>query len=218
MIRNVIFDLDGTLLDTREGILESVRYTVKELGFYELQKEDLLKFVGPPIQQSLMSFFECNQETAQKGANIFREYYKTRALLKAKPYKGIYELCERLKKSGIEMAVATYKREDYALTLLRHFGFEKYCNSMHGADNNNILRKEDIVRMCQNELGARKEDSVLIGDTEHDAIGAIKAETPFLAVTYGFGFKNEEDVNFYPHIGVASTPLEIASIILKGEK
>ncbi len=218
MIRSVIFDLDGTLLDTQEGILESVRYTVKELGFYELQQEALLKFVGPPIQQSLMSFFGCDQETAQKGANIFREYYKTMALLKAKPYNGIYELCERLKRSNIKMSVATYKREDYALTLLRHFGFDKYCNPMHGADNNNVLRKEDIVRMCQDELGISKEESVLVGDTEHDAVGAIKAQTPFLAVTYGFGFKNAEDVNSYPHIGVASTPLEIANILLKDEE
>lgn len=216
MIKNVIFDLDGTLLDTREGIIESVKFAAKELGYEELPRETLLKFVGPPIQQSLMMFYGCDMETAQRGANIFRDYYKTTALLKAEPYEGIFDLCEKLKANGVRMAVATYKREDYALTLLRHFGFHKYCNPMHGADNNNVLKKADIVRICQEEMGATKENSVLIGDTEHDAKGAEQAETPFIAVTYGFGYKSSDDVKDYPSIGVARTPLEIADIILEG--
>lgn len=214
MIKNVIFDLDGTLLDTREGIIESVKHTASELGYKELPYWTLLKFVGPPIQQSLMTFYGCDLETAQKGANLFRDYYKTEALLKAKPYDGIYELCERLKSNGFKMSVATYKREDYALTLLKHFEFDKYCYPMHGADNNNVLKKEDIVRMCQEEMDARAEECVLIGDTNHDARGAVQAGTPFIAVTYGFGFKDAEDVGNYPYIGVARSPLEIADILL----
>ena len=88
---------------------------------------------------------------------------------------------------------------------------------MHGADNNNVLKKEDIISMCQEEMGATKENSVLIGDTDNDAKGAVKADTPFIAVTYGFGFKTEEDVAKYPYIGVANTPMEIAKIILDGK-
>jgi len=174
-----------------------------------------LSFVGPPIQNSFIKHYGCDQETAQKAANIFRDYYKNTALLLAEPYEGIYDLCRVLREHGVKMSVATYKREDYALTLLRHFDFHKYCDPMHGADNNNVLKKEDIVRMCQEEMGATKEDSVLIGDTDNDAKGAVKANTPFIAVTYGFGFKNEEDVADYPHVGVANTPLDIAKIILK---
>lgn len=214
MIKNVIFDLDGTLLNTQEGIIESVKFAASELGFDELPHETLLKFVGPPIQQSLMTFYGCDKEVAQRGANIFREYYKTTSLLQAKPYEGIYELCKKLKFYGFKMAVATYKREDYALTLLKHFNFDKYCDPMHGADNDNILKKEDIVRMCQTEMGAPKEDCVLIGDTVHDAKGAFEAATPFIAVTYGFGFKHADDVEGFPCIGVARTPLEIADILL----
>ncbi len=214
MIRNVIFDLDGTLLDTREGIIESVKHAGKELGYSELPYETLLKFVGPPIQQSFMEHYGCDKETAQKAADLFRDYYKTVALLKAEPYEGIYELCEKLKANGIRMSVATYKREDYAVMLLKHFGFDKYCDPIHGSDNSNVLKKEDIVRMCREEMGSEKEDSVLVGDTEHDARGALQAGTPFIAVTYGFGFKTSKDVNGYPFIGVAGNPLEIADIIL----
>jgi len=215
MIKNVIFDLDGTLLDTREGVIESAKYAAKQMGYAELPYETMLSFVGPPIQNSFIKHYGCDQETAQKAANIFRDYYKNTALLLAEPYEGIYDLCRVLREHGVKMSVATYKREDYALTLLRHFDFHKYCDPMHGADNNNVLKKEDIVRMCQEEMGATKEDSVLIGDTDNDAKGAVKANTPFIAVTYGFGFKNEEDVADYPHVGVANTPLDIAKIILK---
>ncbi len=214
MIKNVIFDLDGTLLDTREGIIESVKYALQKLGYEEPSHEDLLKFVGPPIQQSLVTFFGCDKETAQQGADIFRDYYKAKALLKAEPYEGIYDLCEKLKANGIRMSVATYKREDYALELLRHFDFDRYCNPMHGADNDNVLKKADIVRMCREEMGASREECVLVGDTDHDARGADQAGIPFVAVTYGFGYKCADDVRDYPCIGVAKTPLEIAGILL----
>lgn len=215
MIKNVIFDLDGTLLDTREGIIRSVVYAAGQMGYDSRPYETLLSFVGPPIQNSFMTHYHCDPETAQKAADIFRAYYKDEALLFARPYDGIYDLCRLLQEKGIRMAVATYKREDYALTLLRHFGFDQYCDPMLGADNNNQLKKEDIVRLCQEKMGADSENSVLVGDTVHDAQGAVKARTPFLAVTYGFGFKAEEDVMSYPHIGIAKTPMEIADIVLK---
>lgn len=215
MIKNVIFDLDGTLLDTSEGIVESAKYAIQQMGYEELDHETMLTFVGPPIQKSFRIHYGCTEAEAQKAANIFREYYKNEALLLAKPYHGIYDLCELLQSKGIRMAVATYKREDYALTLLQHFGFDRYCDPIHGADNNNVLKKEDIVRMCLLEMGAAKNDSILVGDTDNDAAGAVKAETSFVAVTYGFGFQSEKDVSMYPHIGVAGTPGEVAEVILR---
>ena len=213
-IRNVIFDLDGTLLDTSEGIIESIQFAVHELGYEQLSYDELCTFVGPPIQQSFMNHYGCDKETAQKAADIFREYYMTTALLKAKPYDGIYELCERLKKKDIRMAVATYKREDYAVQLLCHFHFNEYCDPMHGGDNLDQLRKEDIIKRCQSEMNASPENSVMVGDTVGDALGAVKANTPFIAVTYGFGFKIPEEINAYPNIGTAGNPLEIADLIL----
>ena len=217
MIKNVIFDLDGTLLDTTEGILESVKFTVKELGFPELPHKEILNFIGPPIQISFKKYYECNEEKAQAAANLFRNYYKDVSLLKAKPYEGVYELCEYLKENQIKMAVATYKREDYALSLLKHFHFDKYCCSMHAADNNNFLKKEDIVQLCIKEMGGSTADSVMIGDTIHDAMGAVQAGIPFIAVTYGFGFNTEKDVERYPHIGIANKLFDIGRIVINSE-
>lgn len=213
MIKNVIFDLDGTLLDTSEGIVESVKYAAAVLGYAELPQNELLEFVGPPVQKSFMNHYGCGLEEAQRAADVFRNYYKEKALLKAVPYDGIFELCDLLKKNGTQMAVATYKREDYALKLLRHYGFDKYCVSMHGADNNNVLKKEDIVKQCCLDIGASKSNSVLVGDTVNDAVGAENASIRFIAVTYGFGFKSKEDANRYPNIGIANTPLEVAEIL-----
>ena len=214
MIKNVIFDLDGTLLDTSEGVIESAKYAAKQMGYKELDYQTMLTFVGPPIQNSFKKHYGCSDEEAQRAANIFRDYYKNEALLLAKPYDGIYDLCELLKLKGIRMAVATYKREDYALTLLKHFGFDKYCDPMHGADNNNVLKKEDIVRMCQCEMGTSNDDCVLVGDTDNDAIGAKKADIKFIAVTYGFGFKNEKDLKDYSYIGLADNPIGVLNFVV----
>lgn len=212
MIKNVIFDLDGTLLDTRGGIIESVKHAATVLGYRELSYSELLTFVGPPIQQSFMEHYRCDRENAQKAADLFREYYKSVALIKAAPYEGIYKLCEDFKKHGVRMAVATYKREDYALTLLRHFQFDKYCDPMHGADGENKLKKKDIVKLCMDEMDAALDNTVLIGDTEHDEIGAKEVGIGFLAVTYGFGFRKAEEVD--ECIGVAETPMQISEILL----
>lgn len=212
-IENVIFDLDGTLLDTTEGVLESAVFAAKALGYEELSHDTMLKFIGPPIQNSFMEFYGCDEETAQKAANIFRSYYKNKALLKAVPYNGIYDLCEKLKNQEKRIAVATYKREDYALTILKHFGFDRFCISMHGADNNNNMSKADIIDLCIKELGGNRDRTVLIGDTDHDAIGAQVADVHFIAVTYGFGYKNRFEVK-YPNIGVASIPIEVLQYIV----
>lgn len=214
MIRNVIFDLDGTLLDTTEGVLESVKFTAKELGYPELPYEELRTFIGPPVQLSFIKHYGCDEKKAQRAADLFRSYYKGTSLFKAKPYDGIFALCEAFKSNNIRMAVATYKREDYALALLCHFGFDRYCDSMHGADNFNELKKEDIVELCRKELGALKGECVFVGDTMQDAAGASKAGITFLAVTYGFGFRTEKDVQEYPHIGIAGSPAEIADLVL----
>lgn len=204
MIKAVLFDLDGTLLDTSEGIMDSVRYTIDTLGYSPLPSESLLKFVGPPIQNSLMTQIGLSSEEAQKGATIFRDYYKSKALFKAKVYSGIIDILEYLNKNDILIGVATYKREDYAIDLLKFFKIAEYCNVIHGADNYNQLTKADIVELCVSELGVAKEEMVLIGDTEHDAKGAKGAGIKFIAVTWGFGYKQGDSIN-YSHIGIVNS-------------
>lgn len=212
MIQAVLFDLDGTLLDTSEGIIESVRFTIEELGYPSLIENTILRFVGPPIQNSLIKFLRLSPKEAQHGADIFRDYYKSKALFKATLYPGIYDLLNSLKIKGVKIGVATYKREDYALSLLEHFKIADLCDVIHGADNNNKLTKANIIELCLNELNVDKANIVLVGDTEHDAKGAKEAGIKFIAVGWGFGYKLITDVSEYPFIKFANSPGEILSI------
>ena len=146
-----VFDVDGTLLDTKEGVLESVQYTIEKFGLQRLSVEQLETFIGPPIQNSFARYYKLPEIEIQKLANTFRERYKMVDLLKAKPYDGIYQVFEMLKKKDIELAVATYKRQDYAIKILRHFGFDKYTDVLYGADNENKLKKKDIIQQYISE-------------------------------------------------------------------
>lgn len=213
MKKVILFDLDGTLLDTTEGVLESAAHAARQLGFPALSRDTLLKFVGPPIQDSFKVHYGLDEELAQKAAALFRSYYKEKALLKAAPYPGLIETLAQLQQMGCVLGVATYKREDYALTILDHFGIAPFCRTMHGADNFNKLSKADIVSLCLNELGALRKDSVLVGDTAHDAKGAALAGIDFIGVTFGFGFKTKEDVDTFANIGCAGTIQQIVEYV-----
>jgi len=98
-------------------------------------------------------------------------------------------LLKPLKQKGFLIGVATYKREDYALDILKHFGILEYCDVVHGADNENKLRKSDIVHLCISEMSVDNDKVVLAGDTYYDLEGSEEANIHFIAVTYGFGFR-----------------------------
>jgi len=211
-IKAVLFDLDGTLLDTSEGIRESVKHTIHALGYDELSDDTILKFVGPPIQNSLKTYLGLNEAEAQTGANIFRDYYKNHALFKASLYPGIMNLLSALRENHIRIGVATYKREDYAIDILRHFGIADFCTTMHGADNENKLSKADIIKLCAKELGCVKDAIVYVGDTDNDEIGASNAGLRFMPVTWGFGFKNTAE-NKHKYTYIINKPDEMKKFV-----
>jgi phosphoglycolate phosphatase len=103
------------------------------------------------------------------------------------------------------LAVATLKREDYAIDILKHFGLAGFYNIICGSDHESKMSKADVLLKCIGLLKAERSDCVLIGDTVHDAIGAQQAEIDFLAVTFGFGFKDPSDVAAYPTVGVCDS-------------
>ena len=132
--RGVIFDLDGTLLDTSEGVFASVRHTVEALGKPALDEATLRTFIGPPVKLSLIRLYGLDEDAANHATEIFRTQYKDHDLLKAEPYAGIKDLIRALRAQGCKIGVATLKREDYALTLLEHYHFTELCDSICGSD------------------------------------------------------------------------------------
>lgn len=205
-----IFDLDGTLLDTSEGVLSSVKYTINLLGLNLPNTEVLESFIGPPVQNRFRELYDLSDEQITDAANIFRTHYKDIDLLKAKPYQGIFEVLHKLQKRNIQIGIATYKRQDYTNTILHYFGFDKYTNNIVGSDFAGKLTKKDIIMLCLQHAGINKANEVLmIGDTQNDAIGADALEIDFLAVKYGFGFKTSEDVAQVNHVGSVEHAIQI---------
>lgn len=216
--KNVVFDLDGTLLDTSSGIIESIKYTIDYFKLEPLSEEQLKAFIGPPVQNSFKRYYGFDNVKLQEIATIFRDNYKSVNLLKAKPYPGIYDVFGILVKNDIKPTVATYKRQDYATDILVNFGFNKYTDVFCGADHNNVLKKKDIIKnaIALSKVANNKE-VVMVGDSDNDAIGADEIGVDFIGVTYGFGFKNDSDVNKYKNVGIAHNTKEIINIILKGD-
>ncbi len=215
MTKYVLFDLDGTLLDTSEGIMESVRHTASVLGLANLSEDRLRTFIGPPLTWSFSAQYGCDEETAKCATRIFREYYNNGALLKARVYSGIDDLCDQLQARGIRQAVATNKPDRFAKGLLKHFNLSPYFDSIRGASEDGRLKKTDLIKLCLRDLGAVPDESILVGDTINDAKGAEEAHVPFLAVTYGFGFQTEEELQGFRCVGLASSPSAILQIIEK---
>lgn len=207
----VIFDLDGTLMDTSSGILMAVKDTIKDHGMPALSEEKIRTFIGPPIQWSFEAQYGISKEKAQSMADTFRALYSTKHLLGAVPYPGIYDLLQSLRERGIESAIATYKREDYALRLLKHYHFDDYTDIMYGGDNDGTLKKRDIIQKCIDTAGVKNlNEVVMVGDTLHDSNGAKELGVDFIGVSYGFGFHGE-DVNGID--SMAETPQDILRFV-----
>lgn len=205
-----VFDVDGTLLNTKEGVIAAVKEVIINHGLTMPTEEVLETFIGPPIQDSLAKTFALEKEQADALAAEFRISYKGPNLLKARPYDGIYDLMDELVKRGVQIAVATYKRQDYAEDILKHFGFDRYSKILYGSDFEGKLKKVDIIRKCMVDLGSEDyRNAVMIGDSWHDANGAQLLGVDFLGVTYGFDFHSKEDVEACKNAGSANTPLEL---------
>lgn len=193
--RFVCFDLDGTLLDTSQGIWKSILYTTKKMGLVPPDEKELHEFIGPPIQKSLGNYYQMDSVKAIEAASIFREIYRNKFLLEAKPYDGIYELLGALQKNKLKTAVATYKRQDYACELLDAMNFTPFFDYISGSDLQGKLVKADIIKKCLVSFGdISKTDAVYIGDTVGDYNSAKECGIDFIGVGYGFGLKHEKEM------------------------
>lgn len=211
----IIFDVDGTLIDGTIGILSSLKKTFKRLNLEMPIKEQLLQFIGPPLQFTCEKQFNMSESEADDFAKIFRDYYCTGDIYKAQLYPDIYKLMEFLKMYKIKLGIATYKREDLVIELIKHFELYKFMDSICGADNENTLKKIDILNKSINQLSINTSNALFIGDSYHDALAANGLGVDFLGVTYGFGFKTKAEIQEYNPVFCADSVKEIIEY-LKG--
>lgn len=208
----VIFDLDGTLLDTSEGIFNSVRYAEHCMGFKPIKDEQLREFVGPPPKSMYGKMYGVNEETAFKAAQKHREYARTKGVLEARLYPGISDLLHILKEKGYKLAVATLKGQKIAEKILSNFDLMQYFNVVVGMDENETYTKADTLAEAQ-KIISENDRCVLIGDTVYDLNGAAELQLDFIAVTYGFGFMRNPDIEYEHLVGIADTPNDVLKII-----
>ncbi|MBO4374622.1 MAG: HAD-IA family hydrolase [Lachnospiraceae bacterium] len=212
-IKLIIFDLDGTLFNTKPGIMKAIMKTMDEKGLQRPSEEICDTFIGPPIEDSFVRVYGVSREESKNLSNCFRGYYgEDDYLYRTEEYEGMRETLAELKKRGMKLALATYKKEWMAVKLCRHFGYDEFLDCMHGSDPEGKRTKAGIINMCMEECGCTNEETVMVGDTDFDAVGASKAGTSFIGVTYGCGFTAKEDVEAYEGAVAIDFPKELLEL------
>lgn len=194
MYRAILFDLDGTLTQSGEGITKSVQYALEKLGKPEPDLKKLEVFVGPPLLQQFMKYAGLDEETAVKAVEYYRERYTDVGIFENRPYPGVEEMLEGLKRKGYILAVASSKPERFVRRILDHFHLTGYFQEIVGSEmNGGRTSKAEVIEEALSRLhmsGCRK-DVIMVGDKEHDVLGAREAGISCVAVTYGYGTEEE---------------------------
>ncbi len=193
----VMFDFDGTVIDSGPGILKCARHTIGQFGF-DMPGEDVLrKFIGPPLKLSFMNTFDISSMLADKVVSVYRETYAdTNSIMDARIYGGVLELIGELKDAGARVGVASAKREVTVRETLKMFGIAEYFDAVSGAgENMEYADKTGIMRDCMDRMAVEPYKTVMVGDSDYDAIGSESCGIDFCAVLWGYGFCGIEDVS-----------------------
>ncbi|GHV21929.1 phosphoglycolate phosphatase [Spirochaetia bacterium] len=218
MLNTIIFDMDGVLIDGSAGLKNSLLWVTRNCnlrGLTEIEMNDFFRVV--PLQKSFVTTFDVTSEDAQRYSTVFREYYKQGEHLNARLYDGVYNVLAELISLGMKLGIATYKREDYALDIIRHFELDKYCMAVFSADAENRLSKADIIFNCLKLLSADPKSSAYVGDTVSDAKATVELGMNFIASTYGFGFLNEAETSVYNPFMVIDDIRKLAKLLPPGD-
>lgn len=191
----ILFDLDGTLTDSGEGITKCVQYALTKYDIEEPDLNNLRKFIGPPLIDSFMKYYGFTKEEAMEARRIFNERYQPIGWKENRPYNGIEAVLEELQKAGIMLGVATSKPEGVANKVLEYFDLKKYFSVICAAPNNGLNgEKPGRIRAAIEEakaLGCEAKNVIMVGDTRFDVLGAHECEIPCVGVTWGFAVEGE---------------------------
>ena len=195
---NVLFDLDGTLTDPREGITRSIQYGLSKMGIDEPDLTQLEHFIGPPLLQAFMATYGFDEAKAWEAMGFYRERFAVTGLYENEVFEGVTPLLETLVGQGRQLFIATSKPQIYAREIARHFDFAKHFKVIYGSElDGTRTNKVELIRHLMAEQGLNPAHTLMIGDRKHDLIGARDNGLDAAAVGYGFG-SFEELSSFAP--------------------
>ncbi len=212
MYHYLLFDLDGTVVDSGEGIIASAKHALTQLGIEDRDADKLKQFVGPPLVATFCSVYQFTEDMAIMAAKIFREYYDKQGKFQCALYEGMEEVLARLHSESKTLIIATSKPTNFAKDIAEHLGIACYFDDIVGSNlDNTRSKKSDILNYIIEKYNISNwQEAVMIGDTVHDLIGAEQVGMPFIGVTYGYGFKNGEADS--QGLRLAKTPLELLDL------
>lgn len=220
MKKLILFDLDGTLMNTKEGITKCAAYALEKYGITVENPDTLDFFIGPPLHLSFQQFYGMGEEQAEEAVRWYRERYKDIGIFECEAYSGVLEVLQELKADGCSMGVATSKPEIFAERIVEKFGMAPYFEHITGSllDNSRSDKKE-VIEEAFRRFGVgtaiRKEDVIMVGDRKHDIQGAKKMGILSVGVKYGFAKGDELEQAGADYI--AELPQDLIGIIKEWE-
>ena len=190
----LLFDLDGTLTDPKEGITKAVQYALKHYGIQVDDLDSLCPFIGPPLKDSFQKYYDFSEQQAKEAIQVYREYFSVTGWSQNKVFPGIPEMLGELTAAGKKLYLATSKPEVFAKQILEHFDLASYFEFVGGADlEETRVGKGDVIQYVLDTCGLsdKKEKILMIGDREHDVLGARKQGLECVGVLFGYGDRKE---------------------------
>lgn len=195
MYQYILFDLDGTLTDPKEGITKCVQYALRSFHI-EAELDDLVDFIGPPLTESFQKYYGMTEDESVQAVVKYRERFSDTGIFENGVYPGISELLADLKQKGAKLAVATSKPEVYARRILEKYDLMAYFDVVVGSElDGRRVDKAEVIEEALRQLGIDNKEGkrhiVMIGDRMHDMVGAIKNGIDGLGVYYGYAHEGE---------------------------
>jgi len=210
MHKVVLFDLDGTLVDSSEGILDAVKETLGIMGIEPPSDDGIRSCIGPPIGDSLGMRFGYSSKDVKEFYDVFRPVYRDKHLFKCRIYPGIVPILKELKNNGCFIGIATNKRKDSTAILIDHLDIADLFDVVIAQEIDKTRKKSVMITESLNSLKIEKQDVILIGDAMSDLETAKEAGIDFIGVRYGYGFKEPVDS---PYL-IADTVEELRSLLM----
>jgi phosphoglycolate phosphatase len=210
----IFFDLDGTIIDSGEGVTNSVKYSLKKLGLPEMTDSELRRFIGPPLVYSYAEYAGVNKADIETAIKYYREYYTEKGIFEGYVYENIEKMLQILKKNGKKLVVATSKPEKFARAILERANLSCYFDYIAGAtlDEKTRVTKIDVIEYALKEAQIKDTSSVLmVGDRMYDIEGAKHFNIDVMTVLYGYG--SLEEFIEYKADYIAESPLDVARAI-----